>query len=409
MTNRVVITGMGVVSPLGNDVNRFRDALLRGDSGIDTITLFPTAALESKIGGKCTLDNYQYKDRKIDFAVYAADAAMNNADQSGIPLQDSHEQDRCGLNIGVGLELFDMLDMVRFSRNQYRIPDEDKNDPCFLQTPGDLCASVLRKRFGFRTVPQIHVSACAAATDAIGNAFLAIRRGQRTMMLAGGTDSMLNPLGLAGFCKLQALSTRNDEPARASRPFDIGRDGFVLGEGAGILVLEDFEFARARQATVYAEIVGYGNAFDAYSVSDPHPEGRGACFAMQRAFEMACLDPVQISYINAHGTSTLKNDVMETRAVRKIFGKHAGTIPISSTKSMIGHLISAAGAVEVIAGIACARVGKVHPTINLDNPDPDCDLDYVAHQSRDHEVEYLLSNSFAFGGQNATLILRIPA
>lgn len=405
--NRVAITGMGVVSPLGNSVRQFRDALLLGESGIESISLFPTGELESKIGGQCNLDRYLYKDRKIDFAVFASDEAMKDAKQSAGPVQNVHDQNFCGLSIGVGLELFDMHDMVLFSQNRNRIPDDAKNDLSFLQTPGDLCARVLQKRFGFRSWPQIHVSACAAATDAIGNAFLAIRRGQKTMMLAGGTDSMMNPLGLAGFCKLQALSTRNDEPKRASRPFDIERDGFVLGEGAGMLVLENFESAKARGAKILAEIVGYGNAFDAYSVSDPHPEGRGACFAMDRALATAGLLPEQVSSINAHGTSTLKNDVMETKAIKKIFGESAYSIPISSTKSMIGHVISSAGALELIAGVACANVGKIHPTINLENPDPDCDLDYVADECRDHDVEYILSNSFAFGGQNATLILRI--
>lgn len=405
--NRVVITGMGVVSPLGNQVNQFSEALLQGASGIDTITIFPTATLEVKIGGQCSLDTYLFKDRKIDFAIHAADQAIRDAEKSCSPVLDVHNRQHCGLSIGVGLELFDMEDMVRYQANNKKVPQEAKNDVCFLQTPGDLSASVLLQRFGLQTVPQIHVSACAAATDAIGNAFLAIRRGQKTMMLAGGTDSMLNPLGLGGFCKLQVLSTRNDQPQHASRPFDQARDGFVLGEGSGMLVLEDYQVAKARQAPIYAEIVGYGNAFDAYSVSDPHPEGRGACYAMQRALGMAGLQSAQISYINAHGTSTVKNDRMETKAVKKIFGKYAYTVPISSTKSMIGHLISAAGAVELIASIACAQASWIHPTVNLENPDHDCDLDYVAGKSRKSNLEYILSNSFAFGGQNATLIVRM--
>ena len=225
-------------------------------------------------------------------------------------------------------------------------------------------------------------------------------------MLAGGADSMLNPMGVGGFCKLNALSTRNDEPQKASRPFDVNRDGFVLGEGAAMLVLENMENAVRRGVDIYAEIVGYGNSFDAYAISDPHPKGRGAVAAMSRALALAAISPESISYINAHGTATLKNDPVETLAIKTLFGRNAYGIPVSSTKSMIGHLISAAGAVEAVASIVCANAGWIHPTINLDNPDPDCDLDFVPGQAREHRVGYFLSNSFAFGGQNATLVFR---
>jgi 3-oxoacyl-[acyl-carrier-protein] synthase II len=211
---------------------------------------------------------------------------------------------------------------------------------------------------------------------------------------------------VGGFCKLNALSTRNDEPGKASRPFDARRDGFVLGEGAGMLVLEDMALAIERGAAIYAEICGYGNSFDAYAVSDPHPEGRGAWQAMKRAVEMAGIDPSQISYINAHGTSTPKNDPIETLAIKRLLGSRAYRVPVSSTKSMIGHLISAAGAVESIAAIICANAGMVHPTVNLEYPDPACDLDYVPQESRKHEVDYFMNNAFAFGGQNAVLVFR---
>lgn len=407
MDNRVAITGLGIVSPLGNHLEEFRENLLRGNSGISKITRFPTGALESRIAGECRIENRTCKDIKVDFALQASDSAIKDAGLVGDSLRQFYSPEQCSISMGVGLELFDMHDMVRFTENDYRTPSENSGDPCFLQTPGTFGIDEMCRRYSFVSAPAIHVSACAAATDAIGHAFLSIRRGQKKIVLAGGTDSMLNPLGLAGFCKLQAVSTCNEDPAGASKPFDLKRDGFVLGEGAGVLVLENMDSAIDRGARIYGEIVGYGNAFDAYSVSDPHPEGLGACLAMKRAFQMAKINKEQISYINAHGTSTPKNDIVETIAIKKIFGDHARKIPISSTKSMIGHLISAAGAVEMIAAIVCAKVEKVHPTINLHTPDPECDLDYVANECRKHQVEYFQSNSFAFGGQNASLICRI--
>lgn len=407
MNQRVAITGLGAITPLGNTLPAFRAGLLEGRSGIGPLTRFPVGALESRIGGQCTIGPRAHKDIKVDFGCLAAASAIADADACGQSLLDYYQAEHCSLSLGVGLELFAMTDMVRYAANDYRIPQDAIGDPCFLQSPGELCAQVIMDTYGWRSLPTIHVSACAAATDAIGRAFLEIRRGRAGMILAGGTDSMLNPLGLAGFCKLQALSTNNDDPVGASRPFDLHRDGFVLGEGAGILVLENLEAARARGARIHGEIVGYGNAFDAYSVSDPHPEGLGAILAIDRALRTANLAPEDISYINAHGTSTTKNDRMETLAIKKVFGEQARNIPISSTKSMLGHLISAAGAVELIAAIICGREGMIHPTINLRHPDPDCDLDYVANHCRRQRVEYFLSNSFAFGGQNSALVCRL--
>jgi 3-oxoacyl-[acyl-carrier-protein] synthase II len=227
-------------------------------------------------------------------------------------------------------------------------------------------------------------------------------------MLAGGTDSMINPLGVAGFCALQATSVRNDEPERASRPFDRTRDGFVMGEGAGVLVLERLEDARARGATIFAELAGYGTSFDAYKISDPHPDGRGAWQAMQRACDDAGITPDEVDAVNAHGTSTPKNDPAETKALKRLFGERAKRVPVSATKSMIGHLISAAGAVEAIAAIEGMRQGRVHPTINLCEPDPDCDLDYVPNHAREFSQKYVLSSSYGFGGHNAAIVLRAP-
>ncbi len=336
----------------------------------------------------------------------AAQSAIEDANHAKTDVLESHSPLRRGLSIGIGLELFDMEDMIRFSHNDYTIPEQEKGRIDFLQTPSDLCADTLAGLFRLKLPAGIHISAGAAGNDAIGHAFLRIRRGEASMMLAGGTDSMINPVGLGGFCKLDALSTRNDAPEKASRPFDAHRDGFVLGEGAGMLVLENIEYARKRGARIHAEIIGYGNSFDAYSVSEPHPEARGAHQAMSRAIKMAKIAPGQLSYINAHGTSTPKNDPVETLAIKKLLGNEAYRIPVSSTKSMIGHLISAAGAVEAVASIACANAGWIHPTINLENPDPACDLDYVPNCAREHEVEYFLNNAFAFGGQNAALVIR---
>jgi len=404
--NRVVITGMGIVTPLGNTLSHFRQNLLSGNSGIGPLTIFDPGQLPSAIAGECQLDEMPFKDRKISFALHAAHCAMRDARLQEPEGKPPHQAGQRGLSIGIGLELFDMHDLADYVSNGFNIPEFCEGQYDFLQTPADHCVDLLCEAFNLRLNPGIHISACAAGNDAIGHAFLRIRRGEASMMLAGGADSMLNPLGLGGFCKLNALSTRNDEPQKASRPFDIDRDGFVLGEGAAMLVMENMENAARRGADIYAEILGYGNSFDAHAISDPHPAGRGAVAAMSRALAMAEISPASISYINAHGTATPKNDPVETLAIKTLFGKKAYGIPVSSTKSMTGHLISAAGAVEAVASILCANAGWVHPTVNLDNPDPGCDLDYVAGQAREHRIDYFLSNSFAFGGQNATLLFR---
>ena len=404
--NRVVVTGMGIVTPLGNTLSLFRQNLLSGYSGIGPLTLFDPGQLPTAIAGECHLDEIPYKDRKISFALHAAHSAMRDARLHEPEAKPLHNLEQRGLSIGIGLELFDMHDLATYVSAGFNIPESCKDQYDFLQTPADYCVDLLCEAFDLRLNPGIHVSACAAGNDAIGHAFLRIRRGEASLMLAGGIDSMLNPLGVGGFCKLNALSTRNEEPQKASRPFDFNRDGFVLGEGAAMLVLENLESAVQRDADIYAEIVGFGNSFDAHAISDPHPEGRGAVAAMSRALAMAGTSPDDISYINAHGTATPKNDPVETLAIKTLFGRKAYQIPVSSTKSMIGHLISAAGAVEAAASILCANAGWVHPTINLDNPDPDCDLDYVPGQARQHRIGHFLSNSFAFGGQNAAIVFR---
>ncbi len=403
---RVVVTGMGVVTPLGNTREQFREGLLAGRSGIAPITRFDATGLPSRIAGQCHIVNRRFKDRKIDFAVSAAQSAVEHADQDAVALQQYYAPHTCGLSMGVGLELLNMPDLVRYAADREAGALAASTNIEFLQTPGDLCVREMARVIPFGMPSAIHISACAAGTDAIGDAFLRIARGRARLMLAGGADSMINPLGLAGFCKLNALSTRNDTPARASRPFDRTRDGFVLGEGAAVLVLECRSDAIRRGARIYAEIVGYANTLDAHSISEPEPRGSGAAHAMRQACAMAGVSGEAISYINAHGTGTPKNDPAETRAIKAVCGNHARTIPVSATKSMIGHLISAAGAVEAAASILCANAGMVHPTINLEQPDPECDLDYVPGASRALDVDYFASNSFAFGGMNACLVFR---
>ncbi len=400
MKQRVVITGMGVVSPIGNSVAEFSQNLLAGVSGVGRITLFDASALPTSIAAEVKWSGPILRDRKITFARKAAAQAWRAATATGPLAGDGR------LSIGMGLELFSLEDVARAREPGFALPESSRERLLFLQTPSDLSAYAISDEYGMQRPPIIHVSACAAGTDAIGAAFRQIASGRCTWMLAGGADSMINPLGLGGFCKLNALSTRNDEPARASRPFDRGRDGFVLGEGAGMMVLESLDSARQRGAEIFAEIIGYGNSFDAHGISEPHPEARGAIAAMRRALADAGFEPEAVDCINAHGTSTPKNDPVETLAIKQVFGARAAKIPVCATKSMIGHLISAAGAVEAVAAVAGLRSGKVHPTLNLDEADPACDLDYVPGTARHFPHRVVLSNSFAFGGQNASIILQ---
>jgi 3-oxoacyl-[acyl-carrier-protein] synthase II len=397
--HRVVVTGMGVVAPIGQSVGELVDGLLSGLSGAGPISAFDPAALPTRIAAEVKWTGAISRDRKMSFAAEAARQAVDDASACG-----STPGRQGGLSLGIGLELFSMDDAI--AKTGAELPIGRRERLTFLQTPSDLCVSVLAARFGLTAPPATHVSACAAGTDAIGSAARMIARGRRRWMLAGGADSMINPLGVAGFCSIGAMSTSNDDPAGASRPFDRRRNGFVLGEGAAMLVLERQSDAEARGARIYAEIAGYGTSFDAHGITEPHPDGRGAVQAMSRALADAGVEPSAIDSINAHGTATPKNDVVETTAIKRLLGDRAYQVPISSTKSMIGHLISAAGAVEAVSAIGCMNAGWVHPTINLDEPDAGCDLDYVAHTARQHEQQYVLSNSFAFGGQNASLVIR---
>jgi 3-oxoacyl-(acyl-carrier-protein) synthase len=397
MSQRVVVTGMGVVCPLGSSCEAFEDGLLAGRSGVGAITIFDASTMPTRIAGEAKLpDEPPLGDRKIGFAVEAARQAMRAASRS---------RAAAGVSFGVGLELFSMDDLVTSRREGFELPSLPGDRLSFMQTPSDICVHIIAAEHGLTAPPLVHVSACAAGTDAIGAAYRLVRSGRRRAMLAGGTDSMINPLGVAGFCALSATSTRNDDPAGASRPFDRTRDGFVMGEGAAALVLERLDDALARGADILAEVSGYGSSFDAHGISEPHPEGRGALQAMQRALEDAGLSSNEIDAVNAHGTATPKNDPVETLALKRLFGERASRVPIMATKSMIGHLISAAGAVEAVASILCMRRGMVHPTINLSTPDPECDLDYVPGRARAHEQRHVLSTSYGFGGHNSAIVL----
>ncbi|MCU0658146.1 MAG: beta-ketoacyl-ACP synthase II [Polyangiaceae bacterium] len=409
--HRVVVTGMGVVSPLGSSVEALRQGLLAGASGVGPITVFDASALATRIAAevkesipalaeRCGVqERWVLRDRKVIFALDAARQAMAQAGQP-------QGAEGGAVSVGVGLELFSMDDLVALRAPGYRPASTEAERLAFLQTPSDRCAPLMAERFGLQGPPMVHVSACAAGTDAIGAAFRQVASGRRRWALVGGTDSMINPLGVAGFCTLNATSTRNDEPRRASRPFDRRRDGFVLGEGAAMLVIETLEDALARGAVPLAEIIGYGNSLDAHGISEPHPEGRGALLAMRRALEEAQVTPDQIDAVYAHGTGTPKNDPVETLALRRLLGHRAPEVPVTAAKSMIGHCISAAGAIEVVAAIACMRERMIHPTINLEDPDPACDLDYVPGAARALRQRIVLKNSFAFGGQNACLLLQ---
>jgi 3-oxoacyl-[acyl-carrier-protein] synthase II len=402
LTHRVVVTGMGVVCPIGQSLDEFRTSLFAGRSGIGPITIFDPATLPTRIAGEVAWGGEVMRDRKVSFAGAAADQALADARRSG-----TSPRGEGGLSLGLGLELFSMDDLAA-RRAGVPSPDGVRERLLYLQTPSDLCVSILAHRHQLREPPVTYVSACASGTDALGGAFRMIASGRRRWMVAGGADSMINPLGVAGFCSIGATSTANDDPPRASRPFDRKRAGFVLGEGAGMLILERLDDARERGAPLYAEIAGYGASFDAHGISEPHPDGRGALQAMSRALAEAQVSADQIDCVNAHGTGTPKNDAVETLALTRLLGARARRVPICATKSMIGHLIAAAGAVEAIAAITGMNASVVHPTINLDHPDPACDLDYVPHVAREHAQRCVLSNSFAFGGQNASIVFRRP-
>jgi 3-oxoacyl-[acyl-carrier-protein] synthase II len=406
---RVVITGVGLVTPLGTGTQKTWDALLAGKSGIGPLTHFDPARYSTRFAGEVRdLDPLEFIERKesrkmdpfIRFAIAAAELAVRD---SGIPLA-MLASDRCGTYVGSGIG---GIGAIEEWHTVLMEKGPDRVSPFFLiQTIINEASGQISIRFQAKGPNSATVTACASGSHAIGDAARIIARGEADLMIAGGAEAPITPLGVAGFCAMKALSERNDDPARASRPFDAGRDGFVMGEGAGILLLEDLGHALARGAKIYGEFAGYGMSSDAYHVAAPAEDGDGAIRVMRRALHDARIAPSDVQYINAHGTSTQLNDKIETAAVKAVFGEHARRLAISSTKSMTGHLLGAAGGIE--AGITALALKHqiLPPTINQENPDPACDLDYVPNVARPAEVVYALSNSFGFGGTNAALLFR---
>ena len=406
---RVVVTGLGVISPLGSGVDKNWEALLSGRSGIRKITRFAVDAFASRIAGEVpdfNADDYiEAKEiKKMDlFIQYALGAASMAMADSGLKIEGEYAEG-VGVIIGVGLC---GLDTIEVTKEALMAGGPRKISPFFIpKVISNLAPGHVAIRYGAKGVNWTPTSACASGTHAIGEAYHLIRRGVQDAVIAGGAESTITPLAVGGFAAMKALSTRNDEPERASRPFDKERDGFVIGEGSGILILEEREHALQRGAKIYAEVIGYAASGDAYHMTAPAPEGEGAARCMRLALKDAGISPVEVDYINAHGTSTEYNDANETTAIKTVFGEQAAKVAVSSTKSMTGHLLGAAGAVEGVYSALALHHGVIPPTINYENPDPDCDLDYVPNQARKADIKVTLSNSFGFGGTNACVIFR---
>lgn len=406
---RVVVTGLGLITPLGTGVESSWKSLIEGRSGIGRITRFDASDLPVQIAGEVkdfdpSLYIEQKEIRKMDRFIHFAVAASTMAiEDAGLKITDNNAE-RVGVIIGSGiggLPAIEHYHKVYLERGYRRIT------PFFIpMLIINLASGQVSIKFGAKGPNSAVATACATGSHAIGDAFRIIQRGDADVMIAGGAESVITPLAIGGFAVMKALSTRNNEPEKASRPFDIDRDGFVMGEGAGILVLESLDSAKQRGAKIYAEIVGYGMTSDAYHITAPAPEGEGAATCMSLALKDAGVDPNVVDYINAHGTSTKQGDEIETSAIKKVFGEHAYKLSVSSTKSMTGHLLGAAGGVEAVISVLSIVNDIIPPTINLDNPDPECDLDYVPHKARHREVNFALSNSFGFGGTNACLLFR---
>jgi 3-oxoacyl-[acyl-carrier-protein] synthase II len=414
MTRRVVITGMGTVNSLASELKQFWHGLCAGKSGVSPIEQFDTSAFKVRFGGEVKNFNPEPKidarsARRLDrFAQFALVAAIDAALDSGLELSadgtlKGEDPFRCGTVVGSGIG----------GLNEF----EEQHGRYLKDGPGKISPFVIPKMIANAAAGNISIhlglagpntaisTACASAAHAIGDALRAIQHDQADLMVTGGSEAGITPMGLGGFCAARALSTRNDNPQAASRPFDKDRDGFILSEGAGILVLEELEHARRRRANIYAEVLGVGSTADAYHITAPHPEGAGAARAMQNALKDARLNVDDIDYVNAHGTSTELGDAAETGAIKRVFGSHARKLAISSTKSMIGHLLGASGGVELMACALSIKTGVIHPTINYQTPDPACDLDYVPNTARETRVRRAISNSFGFGGHNCCLVV----
>ena len=409
MTDRVVVTGIGLVTPVGLDRKTTWDSLLESKSGIDYISLFDAEGFESRIAAEVNEFDAapilgRKETRRLDrFAQFACVAALEALDDAGLDMANE-DPDRVGVLIGSGVGGI----MTITEQHKILLNKGPKRVSPFLvpMMLGDMASGQVSMMIGAKGPNFSTVSACATGTDSIGEALEMIRRGRADVVIAGGTEAAVCEIGVAGFNSCMALSTRNDDPQAASRPFDSGRDGFVLGEGAGLVVLESLEHAEKRGANVLAELAGYGASSDAHHVTQPHPEGEGAARAMKWAIEDAKLRPENVDYINAHGTSTPLNDKFETIAMKRMYGDHAYNLKISSTKSMTGHLLGAAGGIEAAFSVLAIKEGIIPPTINLDDVDPDCDLDYVPNKAVKQKVDVAMSNSLGFGGHNASLVFK---
>ena len=407
---RVVVTGLGVVSPLGHNVDTLWKALVAGESGVDKITAFDPSAYDTQIAAEVknfdptpafpNAKEMRRSDRFAQFGVYAGHQALLD---SGLDLEQVN-RDEIGVFIGSG------IGGLHTTGEQHKILlDRGPSRVSPFMIPMlilNMASGLFSMYYKLRGPNVATCSACSTSTHAIGEAWRTIKMGAANVMFAGGAEATIVPLGIAGFCAMKAMSTRNDTPKTASRPFDIGRDGFVMGEGAGVLVLEELEHAKARGARIYCELAGYGNTADANHITAPAPEGEGAARCMKMAIKSAAMQPNEISYINAHGTSTPQGDVAETQAVKAVFGDHARKLVVTSTKGALGHMLGAAGAVESVICVKAIQDDIVPPTINLENPDPECDLDYAPGKAREMQVNAILNNSFGFGGHNATVLMR---
>lgn len=409
MKKRVVVTGIGVISPVGIGIEAFWQSLINGKSGLGPVTQFDASQLATRIAGEVKdFDPLQYLDKKearrMDrYTQFALSAAKMAVEDAALDL-DKLDRQRVGVVLGTGIggtKTFEDQHQVLLERGPNRV------SPFFVPMMiANIAAGQISIMLDAHGPNYTVVSACASATNAIGEAFKVIQRGDADVVITGGTEAAVTATSMAGFCAMKAMSTRNDDPQGASRPFDKDRDGFVLSEGAGILVLESLEHAQARGAKIYGEMAGYGCTADAYHITAPAPDGTHAARAMALALKDGDLETEEVDYINAHGTSTDLNDKLETMAIKQVFGKRAGQIPISSTKSMTGHLLGAAGAIEAIICLLTINRGIIPPTINYETPDPECDLDYVPNQARQAQVKVALSNSFGFGGHNATIVVK---
>lgn len=408
MKHRVVITGMGVVTSLGQDLDTFWNNLMAGKSGVSAIESFDVSEYPTRIAASVKDFNAEdYVDRKdarkMDrFVQFAAAAATNAIKDSGLVIGEQADPERVGVIIGSGiggLGTWEDQHNILLQKGPKRV------SPFFIPMMiANMASGHVSILFGAKGPNSTAVTACATGTHSIGDSYKLIQRGDADVMICGGAEATIRPTGLAGFCSMRAMSTRNDEPEKASRPFDTGRDGFVMGEGSGVLVLESLEHAQKRGAKIYGEVIGYGLSADAHHMTDPDPNGARRC--MEMAIRDAGISPNEVDYINAHGTSTPVGDRSETLAIKEALGEHARKVAVSSTKSMTGHLLGAAGGVEaVICGLTIQN-GMIAPTINLDNQDPECDLDYVPNQARPANVTVAMSNSFGFGGHNATIVLK---